>query len=111
MDTNVTCCVTKSLSPRSQEAQRPEAQAAIAQELANMTDTHPVWKSDEAMPLHVAREQYPDAKFVWLHLLLGVKNSEDPGVQKFKARIVALGDQARNSRGELMGPDIDGLTI
>ena len=106
-----TCCVTKSISPKCQEAQRPEAKAAIAKEVANMTETHGVWRWEEAMPLHEAREQFPDAKFVWVHLLLGVKNYEDPGAQQFKARIVALGDQVRNSRGELMGPDIDGLTI
>ena len=78
----------------SQEADCPEAQAAIEKEISNMTD-----KTFDSYCN--VREKYdvsracPDALFVYAHLLIGVKHAEvtTSGERPiWKARLVAGGN-------------------
>ena len=44
--------------------------------------------------------KYADARFARLHMLLGIKNSEDASTAKFKGRAVVGGDCVKTSSGE-----------
>ena len=63
------------------------------------------------MELSEARAKFPHAKFVRLHLLLGITHSEDPHRSKFKARIVALGNDVRDSFGRSDTLTLDTLGV
>ena len=102
--------VTKSISLRSPEASGDAAKLAIKKELNNMT-SQGVWRWDEMQELSEVRRSHPNAKFVRLHLLLGLKHSEDPVHAYMKARIIALGNNVRNSRGQLDELSIDSFGV
>jgi ribonuclease HI len=90
--------LTRVVNPREYDS-TPEGQSAIQEELENMT-SHGVWDYKEVVPRERA-ETIPDALFVPVKLIMGIKNPElEPSKQKIKARLVAQGCSSRNSQRE-----------
>ena len=90
--------VTTLITKKDAQYDSKEMAAAISKEMETLTsnatwDRRPIAKA-------VAFLQLPSAKVVSLHMLRGVKHSEDASARRCKARGVALGNQLRDVDGE-----------
>ena len=72
---------------------------AINTEIANMEKQHVYDDYSTAVNLADLRRDNPEALVVFAHLLLGMKNSETAGDQKWKARLVAGGNWVTDGFG------------
>ncbi|CAE7569646.1 RE1 [Symbiodinium sp. CCMP2592] len=98
-------CVTKIVKRRDPEWDTNAAREAIRKEAANHASKR-TWES-EACEWETAVAKYgPDVEYVQANLILGIKHYElDQSQHRFKARIVALGDNVRDIYGRLVEED------
>lgn len=81
------------------DAQCDGAQKAISAEVSNMHDQHVYDHYSTARELHDVRRSEPGSLVVFCHLLLGVKNIEAMSSAKWKARLVAGGNNLQDGGG------------
>ena len=93
--------VTRAVSPGSNEAKNtPAAQQALRAALQLLRDKEVLPSYDTATEWAQAKAAYPDARVVRAHAILGVKHAESTAESKWKARIVAGGNNVRDSWGQ-----------
>lgn len=94
--------VARPIRLNSPEGRSDKMKAAIQKEKDNLVGKG-VWKYDNVDEYDNVRRTVQGAEFVRANLILVEKNAEDsnPENRKFKARIVALGDQVRDAFGRL----------
>ena len=91
--------ITETLQPGGPLARSPPAIKAIMDELMDLRE-HNVW--DEANPVEAneAALKEPEAHIVRVFVIVGVKHFEDKDAQKYKGRIVVLGDKVKTATGQ-----------
>ena len=98
-------CVTKIVKRRDPEWDTNPAREAIRKEAANHCSKR-AWESDACEWKTAVAKYGPDVEYVQANLILGIKHYElDQSQHRFKARIVALGDNVRDIYGRLVEED------
>ena len=93
--------VTRAVSPGSSEAKNtPAAQKALQAAMQLLRDKEVFPDYNAATEWAKAKAEYPDARVVRAHAILGVKHAESETEAKWKARIVAGGNNVRDSCGQ-----------
>ena len=98
-------CVTKIVKRRDPEWDTNAAREAIRTEAANHCSKR-TWESDACEWKTAVAKYGPDVEYVQANLILGIKHYDlDQSQHRFKARIVALGDNVRDIYGRLVEED------
>ena len=95
-------CVTKIIPVKSEKGRSPAALKAMEEEITKLCAKHKVWSWSTIAELSDVRKRDPTASFVRVHMLLGLKHSEDEALAYYKARLVALGNQVFGTHGEII---------
>ena len=93
--------VTRIVQPGSSEAKSsPEAQRALVGALDLLRAKEVIPEFGAVREWASVRAEHPDAHVVRAHPILGVKHSESSSEAKWKARIVAGGNNVRDTSGQ-----------
>ena len=100
--------VTRAIAVNSEEAKSAAAQVAMQDALGLLTRKGVVSSYDEGVEeWQSVVSRLPNARVVRAHPILGEKNTEDESLRKYKARIVAGGNNVRNSIGQVITDPLD----
>lgn len=100
--------VTKAVGANSAEARHnPEALGSISDAIQILV-THEVFSPfGTVQEWSDVRHAVPDARVVKGHIILGIKHYETPELRKWKARLVAAGNNIRDAGGVAVSDDLD----
>ena len=85
---------------RKEVAETPDAQTAVKEEYRQVTETKKAFDLRKPLEKSEILKRHPDALFVYAYCVTVEKGTQKGSLRKFKSRLVALGNNIRDARGE-----------